>query len=112
MKVAIIGGRREHLDLIDKELIKLIEESDHYLFTVIGGYVGKIDCANPSLGQIWACYRGLPYQAKEYKDLASMMDGTSTASDYIIFLNDGSQLIKRFIMNYMNKGKHGSVINI
>ena len=112
MKVAIIGGDPEHLELVDKELNELIEESGHYLFTIVGGYIGELEGGNPTLSQIWAELRGLPYQPKEYKDLGSMMHGVAAAADYIIFINDNSQIMKRFIMTYRQTGKHGSVINI
>ena len=112
MRVAIIGGQEKHLKLVDEKLMNLIEESGHFLFEVIGGYIDEKDCANPTLGQIWACYRGLPYAPKKYKDLNSMMDGVAAAADYIIFLYDGSQIMKRFIMTYRQTGKHGSVINL
>lgn len=111
MKVAVIGGEAKHLKLLDEHLMELIEESEHYLFDVIGGAVPP--CSDdPSLGQLWARYRGLPYYFKEYKDLGSMMHGVSDAADYIIFMNDCSQIMKRFIMTYRQTGKHGSVIDI
>lgn len=112
MNVAIIGGKQEHLTLLDNELMNLIEESGHYLFNVIGGYIGNYDGANPPLSHIWASFRGLPYYPKQYKDLDSMMHGVAAAADYIIFMNDNSQIMKRFIMVYRQTGKHGSVINI
>lgn len=112
MKVAIIGGNESHLRIIDKELMSLIEESGNYLFTVIGGYMGEVDSANPPLAYHWARYRGLPYAPKKYYSLDSMMHGVAAAADYIIFLNDNSQIMKRFIMIYRQTGKHGSVINI
>ena len=110
MKVAIIGDGQQHLNIVDNELMELIEESGNYIFTVIGGYIDV--CADAPLGQLWATYRGLPYQPKKYKDLGSMMRGVAAAADYIIFLNDNSQIMKRFIMTYKQTGKHGSVINI
>lgn len=111
MNVAIIGGGPQHLTLVDNELNELIEESGNYLFTIIGGYMGEIS-GDPSLSQLWAEFRGLPYQPKKYKDLGDMMHGVAAAADYIIFMNDGSQIMKRFIMAYHQTGKHGSVINI
>jgi len=111
MKVAIIGGNEKHLNIVDKYLMDLIETSGNYLFTVIGGYVGETG-GDPPLSQLWASYRGLPFFAKKYKDVGSLMDGVSADADYIIFLNDGNQIIKRFIMVYRQLGKHGSVINI
>lgn len=110
MKVAIIGGSQQHLNIVDAELMNLIEASGNYLFTVIGGYIEE--CADAPLGQLWATYRGLPYEPKEYKDLGSMIRGVAAAADYIIFLYDGSQIMKRFLMTYRQTGKHGSVINI
>lgn len=111
MNIAIIGGNIEHLKIVDNLLMQLIEESRNYLFNVLGGSTSK-DISNESLGYIWAKYRGLPYIPKYYKDLDSLMHGVSAAADYIIFLNDGSQIIKRFIMVYRQTGKHGSVIKI
>ena len=111
MNVAIIGGNPYHLNILDKEMMKLIEESGRYLFNVIGGYVGEYG-GDLTLGQVWAKYRGLPYYTQEYKDLNLLMHGVTAAADYIIFMNDGSQIIKRFIMVYKQSGKHGSVINI
>ncbi len=111
MNVAIIGGNPQHLQILDKELMNLIEESGRYLFNIIGGYVGEY-CGDLTLGQTWAQYRGLPYYTQQYKDLDSLMHGMSASADYIIFMNDNSQIIKRFIMVYRQTGKHGSVINI
>lgn len=110
MKVAIIGGDQRWLNVVDQELMGLIEESGNYIFTVIGGYINE--CADVPLGQLWATFRGLPYLPQKYKDLGSMMHGVAAAADYIIFLNDGSQIMKRFMMTYRQTGKHGSVINI
>lgn len=110
MKIAIIGGDSKHLEMVDNELEQLIEESGNYLFTVIGGYIEEH--AGASLGQLYAELRGAPYVTTKYKDLDSLMHKTAAAADYIIFMNDGSQLIKRFIMVYHQTGKHGSVINI
>ena len=104
MKVAIIGGSQQHLDLVDNELMNLIEESGNYLFTVIGGHLDPCS-TDPSLSQLWAEYRGLPYVAKKYRDLDLMMHGVAAAADYIIFLNDNSQIMKRFIMTYRQTGK-------
>lgn len=111
MNVAIIGGDENYLQIVDDKLMELIEESGNYLFNVIGGSVGQCEGKLP-LSYIWAEYRGLPYVPKEYKDLGSLMHGIAASADYIIFLNDGSQIIKRFIMVYKQTGKHGSVINI
>ena len=111
MNVAIIGGQPQHLNILDKELMGLIEESGHYLFNVTGGYIGPND-GKPTLGQIWASFRGLPYYTKDYRNLDDMMHKVSESADYIVFMNDGSQIIKRFIMTYKQTGKHGSVINI
>lgn len=110
MKVAIIGGGQQYLNIVDQELMRLIEESGNYIFTVIGGYIDE--CADAPLGQLWATSRGLPYVAQQYTDLGSMMSGVAAAADYIIFLYDGSPIMKRFLMTYRQTGKHGSVINI
>lgn len=112
MNVAIIGGSEQNLQQLDDTLMKLIEDSGHYLFNVISGYIGDPTTISPPLGQIWAKYRGLPYHPKQYKDLDSLMSGVTASADYAIFLNDGSQIMKRFIMTYRMSGKHGSVINI
>lgn len=112
MNVAIIGGSEQHLKILDDTLMNLIEESGRYLFNVIGGYIGEWDCASPPLSQVWASFRGLPYYPQQYKDLDSMMHGVAASADYIIFLNDSSQIMKRFIMVYRQTGKYGSVINI
>lgn len=111
MKVAIIGGNVNHLQRVDDLLMKLIEESGNYLFDVIGGILSK-DNINETLGSAWAKYRGLPYRPQLYKTVDMMMSGVAASADYAIFLNDDSQIIKRFIMTYQQTGKHGSVINI
>ena len=46
---------------------------------------------------------------KEFDELTQTI---CIEADYVIFLNDGSELIDRFIKAYRNTGKHGSVINI
>ena len=111
MNIAIIGGKAEHLKILDDYLMNLIETSGNYLFTVIGGYVGSTG-GDPPLSQLWAKKRGLPFSPKKYKDVSALMKGISADADYIIFLNDGSQIIRRFIMTYRQLEKHGSVINI
>ena len=111
MNIAIIGGNAQHLQILDAHLMNLIEESGNYLFTIIGGWVWDSQ-GEPPLSQIWAKYRGLPFVPKQYKDVSALIKGISEKADYIIFLNDGSQIIKRFIMTYRQMEKHGSVINI
>jgi hypothetical protein len=48
----------------------------------------------------------------KYKNIGTIIQGVCIEADYAIFLNDGSELIDRFIKAYRNTGKHGSVINI
>ena len=110
MNVAIIGGSAQHLALVDNELMNLIEESGIYLFNVIGGFI--YDNNDKPLSHLWAEYRGLPYYPCKYKDINELMNKMTQKADYIVFINDGSQIIKRFIMKFKMSGKHGSVINI
>lgn len=114
MKVAIIGGNSTnpaHFKALDKKFDELIESSGKYLFTVIGGFCGVMKPPFP-LGYIWAKERGLPYSVKQYKNIGAIIQGVCIEADYAIFLNDGSELIDRFIKAFRNTGKHGSVINI
>ena len=114
MKVAVIGGSSEqsaHFEALDKEFNELTQTSGRYLFTVIGGFCGVIEPPFP-LGYVWAKERGLPYTFKQYKSIGTAIQGICIEADYVIFLNDGSELIDRFIKAYKNTGKHGTVINI
>ena len=114
MKVAVIGGSGDnpaHFEALDKEFDELITTSGRYLFTVIGGYCDVMKPPFP-LSYIWSQERGLPYSTKQYKDIGKAIQGICIEADYAIFLNDGSELIDRFIKAFRNTGKHGSVINI
>ena len=114
MKVAIIGGdgtNLAHFKALDKEFDELITNSGRYLFTVIGGFCGVMEPPFP-LSYVWAQERGLPYSVKQYQNIGKIIQGICIEADYVIFLNDGSELIDRFIKAYKNTGKHGSVINI
>ena len=114
MKVAVIGGSvgdPAHFEALDKKFNELIEISGRYLFTVIGGYCGVMKPPFP-LSYTWSQERGLPYSTKQYKDIGKAIQGICIEADYAIFLNDGSELIDRFIKAFSNTGKHGSVINI
>jgi len=114
MKVAIIGGDGTnpiHFKALDKEFDELIMNSGRYLFTVIGGFCGVMKPPFP-LSYVWAQERGLPYSVKQYQNIGEIIQGICIEADYVIFLNDGSELIDRFIKAYKNTGKHGSVINI
>lgn len=112
MKIAIIGGNNTKGDLaiLDIYLMNMIESSGVYLFNIIGGYVGSPD-GDPPLSQTWAKYRGLPFSAKKYKSIDSLIEGISHEADYIVFMNvNTNQIAKRFLMHYKGLGKHGMVI--
>ena len=115
MKVGIVGGdpcNQAHLKKVDQTLEQLIEESGTYLFTIFSaGIKGSIH-TGPSLAQQYSALRGTPLSRKEYTSLDKLIKGICNEVDYLIILNDKSQVIKRVYMSYRQTGKHGSIINI
>ena len=109
MNVAIIGGSAANLQQLDDFLMNLMDETGVMAFTVIGGFVGYYDGTKP-LSAIWASHRGYPFRFYEYKDINALMKGITDLADYAFFINDGNQLVKRFIMYYKDSGKHGRVL--
>ena len=115
MKVGIVGGdacNPAHLNKIDQLLEQLIEDSGVYLFTIFSAGIKGCSHTKPSLAQQYSALRGTPLSRKEYTSLDKLIKGICNEVDYLIILNDKSQVIKRIYMSYKQTGKHGSMINI
>lgn len=115
MYVSIIGGdasNPQHLRLVDETLEKLIENSEVYLFTMFSaGIKGSVHTEAP-LAQQYSALRGVPCIRKEYTSLDKLIQGICKEVDYLIILNDKTQIIKRIFMSYKQTGKHGSMIEL
>lgn len=115
MKVGIVGGdatNPAHLKFVDDQLECLIEQSGCYLFTLFSAGIKGSERTSPSLAQQYAELRGLPCRRKEYTSLDKLIQGICKEVDYLIILNDKSQIIKRLFMSYKQTGKHGSMIEL
>ena len=66
----------------------------------------------PPLAQQYSALRGIPCKRKEYTSLDKLIKGICNEVDYLIILNDKSQIIKRLFMSYKQTGKHGSMIEL
>ena len=115
MYVGIVGGdaaNQEHFKKIDQCLDKLIEDSGCYLFTMFSAGIKGSEHTEPPFAQQYSALRGIPCKRKEYSSLDKLMNGICNEVDYLIILNDKSQVIKRLFMKYKQTGKHGSMIEL
>lgn len=115
MYVGVAGGdptEPAHLQLVDKELEFLINESGIYLFTMFSAGIKGSEYTHPPLAQQYSALRGIPCKRKEYTSLDKLINGICKEVDYLIILNDKSQPIKRLFMSYKQTGKHGSMIEL
>jgi hypothetical protein len=115
MLVGVCGGDAKnpaHLQLVDKELDKLIEDSGVYLFTMFSARIKGSEHTEPPLAQQYAQLRGIPCKRKEYHTFDTLVKGICYEVDYLIILNDKTQPIKRLFMSYKQTGKHGSMIEL
>lgn len=115
MKVGIVGGdatNPAHLKFVDDRLEFLIEQSGCYLFTLFSAGIKGNERTSPSLAQQYAELRGLPCIRKEYYTFDKLVKGICYEVDYLIVLNDKSQIVKRLFMSYKQTGKHGSMIEL
>lgn len=115
MTVGIAGGdagNPAHLQIIDDYFEKLIEDSGCYLFTVFVAGIKDYERTDPPLALQYSTLRGVPYKYKEYTSLDRLIQGICKEVDYLIILNDKTQIIKRLFMSYKQTGKHGSMIEL
>lgn len=99
MRVLILGFDTK--EEIDKEMEKLIESTQCFLFSVV---CGSADCASAN----WAQWRGAPIVFSQAKN----PQGLLKEADYLVIrlTSDTPQWIKNLIMEWKAEGKHGTVI--
>ena len=109
MKLAVLGGALTpyNYNILDQELNKLIEEKQCYLFTMLCGSTTENAAPADTLGRVWAERNGAPIQW-----IFGPVPAILKEADYIIFLFDGNQEIKKIMMRYKMMGKHGTVIQL
>ncbi len=115
MIVGVCGGDAKnpaHLQKVDNLLEKLIEDSGCYLFTMFVAGIKGYERTDPPLARQYSALRGIPYKYKEYTSLDKLIQGICKEVDYLIILNDKTQIIKRLFMSYRQTGKHGSMIEL
>jgi hypothetical protein len=88
---------------------KLIEDSQCFLFTVVCGGQDQMS-AKQGIGYQWAVANGAPVEFIVEADLEKLLNKIAQTADYIVAYNDGSQIIKRLIMDFKMKGKHGTLV--
>ena len=115
MYVGIVGGdaaNPEHFKKIDQYLEQVINEKGIYLFTMFSAGIEGSEHTQPPLAQQYSALRGIPCKRKEYTSLDKLIQGICKEVDYLIILNDKSQIIKRIFMSYRQTGKHGGMIEL
>lgn len=107
MKVIIIGFK--DYDTLNREMQKLIEEKQCFLFTVLCG--GTSPNAPKTLGTAWAEENGAPLEYIFDEDGERLLNRIAQTADYIVAYIDGSNnMVNRLVMKMKNLGKHGTVI--
>lgn len=113
MKVVIVGFT--NYDKLNNTLMKLIEEKQFFLFTILCGGTGitydETGSRIKSLGEVWAEKNGLPMEFVYSGSPETLLDKIAGSADYMIAdLSSGNQFIKRLVMKMKSLGKHGTVI--
>lgn len=107
MKVVIIGFK--DYPSLDREMQKLIEEKQCYLFTVLCG--GTTPKAPQTLATAWAEKNGAPLEYIFDEDAERLLEKISKSADYIVaFVDESNNMVSRLIMKMKSLGKHGSVV--
>jgi hypothetical protein len=89
---------------------KLIEDSQCFLFTVVCGGQDQMS-AKQGIGYQWATANGAPVEFIVEADLEKLLSKIAQTADYIVAYNDGkNQIVKRLIMDFKMKGKHGTLV--
>lgn len=109
LKIAIVGGDEQSLEIIDKEIISFMEKNGIYIFDVLLGAVGKGE-PQETLGKKWAAHRGMPVTWLRAHTKDKLERRLFYEADYIFFVLNDEQWIKNMIMKYKMTGKHGSVV--
>jgi hypothetical protein len=106
MKIVIVG--LWNYDLLTATMNKLIEDSQYFLFTVVCG--GQVEsAAKQGIGYQWASANGAPVEFIIEADLEKLLNKIAQTADYIVAYNDGSQIVKRLMMDFKMQGKHGTL---
>ena len=113
MKLIIAGFT--DLQKLDNTIMKLVEEKQFFLFTVLcGGTSIRYDETGTrikSMGELWAEKRGLPMEYIHSADEERLLDRIAQTADYIVAdLSTDNQWVKRLMMKMKSLGKHGTVI--
>lgn len=113
MKVVIVGFT--NYDKLNNTLMKLIEEKQFFLFTILCGGTGitydETDSRIKSLGEVWAEKNGLPMEFIYSQNPERLLDKIAETADYVIAdVSNENQFAKRLIMKMRSLGKHGTVV--
>jgi hypothetical protein len=67
--------------------------------------------AKQGIGYQWATANGAPVEFIVEADLEKLLSKIAQTADYIVAYNDGkNQIVKRLIMDFKMKGKHGTLV--
>lgn len=106
MKIVILGF--SDYDKLNNTMMKLINENQYFLFTVVCG--GQFP-AGPSLAEQWAKNNGAPVEYCYNENIEQLINIIATTADYIVAdLENGPPHLKRIVMKMKALGKHGMVI--
>ena len=113
MKVIIAGF--DNYNKLNNTIMKLIEEKQFFLFTILCGGTGidydETGSRIKSLGEVWAEKNGLPMEFVYSPDPERLLDRIAGSADYVIAdLSSDNQFVKRLVMKMKSLGKHGTVI--
>lgn len=107
MKLIIIGFN--DYNKLDRELNKLIEESQFFLFTIVCGGTDK-EKKNTSIGERWAAANGAPIEYLFCENPEMLLNRIAQTADYILAdLSSNNQFIRRLVMKMRSLGKHGTI---
>jgi len=109
----VIAGFTDY-NKLNNTLMKLIEEKQFFLFTILcGGTSIEYDETGSrikSIGEIWAEKNGLPMLFLHCADAERLLEKTAQTADYIVAdLSTDNQWVKRLVMKMKSLGKHGTV---
>lgn len=113
MKVIILGFT--DYDKLNNTIMRLIEEKQFFLFTILCGGTGisynETGSRIKSLGEQWAERNGLPMEFLYAENAERLLDRIAQTADYVIAdLRGDNQWVKRLVMKMKSLGKHGTVI--
>lgn len=107
MKLVIIGFN--DYNKLDRELNKLIEDSQFFLFTIVCGGTSP-ENKGTSIGEQWAAANGAPVEYLFCENPEMLLNRIAQTADYILAdLSSNNQFIRRLVMKMRSLGKHGTI---